>query len=248
MRPSFAHSITIVVSLLVAACGSTPSQPPVTTLPPSGSPAPSTPALASASASPSGAPTARPAVWLDAGELREPRNATNVVVLGTGEVLVVGSDHETSWGSSCGASTDGSDSVEIGDPQTGVWEPTTNVPSLRDAPVVVALPDGRALLTGGAAGESIGWSAYSIRPPEHGANDNRSNGPARRTSPGRWRAVHGPNGAGTNACSHYGGALGSPLGRVVSHGTNARGSFPCIFGDACRRPRPDRRRTGEPRE
>jgi hypothetical protein len=81
--------------------------------------------------------------------------------VGKGEVLVVGSDYETSWLFSCGASTDGSDSVEIGDPQTRVWKKTTSMPSLRDEPAVVALPDGRALLTGGAAGENIGWSAYS---------------------------------------------------------------------------------------
>jgi N-acetylneuraminic acid mutarotase len=100
-------------------------------------------------------------VWLHAGDLIQPRNATNVVVVGTGEVLVVGSDYQTSWLSACGASTDGSDSVEIGDPVAGVWEKTSSLPSLRDAPAVVALPDGRALLTGGAAGESIGWSAFS---------------------------------------------------------------------------------------
>jgi len=100
-------------------------------------------------------------VWLHAGDLVEPRNATSVVVVGTGEVLVVGSDYQTSWLSSCGASTDGSDSVEIGDPVAGVWEKTSSLPSRRDEPALVALPDGRALLIGGAAGESIGWSAFS---------------------------------------------------------------------------------------
>jgi N-acetylneuraminic acid mutarotase len=94
-------------------------------------------------------------VWLDAGDLREARNAAHVVVVGTNQMLIVGSD----W--SCGASTNGSDSVEIGDPVTGVWEKTTSLPNLRDAPAVVALPDGRALMTGGAAGEDVGWSAYS---------------------------------------------------------------------------------------
>jgi N-acetylneuraminic acid mutarotase len=100
-------------------------------------------------------------VWLDAGTLREPRNATHAVPVGTGEVLVVGSDYLTSWLSACGASTNGSDSVELGDPVTGAWDTTTSLPSLRDAPVVVGLPDGRALVTGGAAGEDVGWSAYS---------------------------------------------------------------------------------------
>ncbi len=157
----------IIASLMLLACDSavlpngsaTPTQP---------SPAPSTASAApapspSSSPTPSGSvtPAAKAAVWLDAGDLREPRNATNVVVVGTSKVLVVGSDYETSWRSACGASTDGSDAVEIGDPETGVWETTANLPSLRDQPAVVALPDGRALVTGGAAGENIGWSAYS---------------------------------------------------------------------------------------
>jgi hypothetical protein len=77
-------------------------------------------------------------MWLDAGHLREPRNATHVVIVGKGKVLVVGSDYETSWLSARGASTDGSDSVEVGDPKTGKWEKTTKVPSLRDEPTVVA--------------------------------------------------------------------------------------------------------------
>jgi len=124
---------------------------------------------ATSSVGPSGPPspgmstetTGETGQWLSAGELREPRNATNAVVLGTGEVLVVGSDYETSWRSACGASTNGSDSVEVGDPRTGVWEWADSLSSLRDSPSVLALPDGRALMTGGAAGEDVGWSAYS---------------------------------------------------------------------------------------
>ena len=128
-----------------------PSTQPSPTLEPSSAPAPS----------PSVAPSAQAGSWLDAGNLREARNATNVALLANGEVLVVGSDYETSWRSACGASTDGSDAVEIGDPSTGTWEKTTDLPNLRDAPAVAALPDGRALMTGGAAGEGIGWSAFS---------------------------------------------------------------------------------------
>lgn len=100
-------------------------------------------------------------MWLDAGDLNEARNATHAVLVGTDEVLVVGSDYLTSWLSACGASTNGSDSVELGDPTTGAWEKTTGLPSLRDEPAVISLSDGRALLTGGAAGEDVGWSAYS---------------------------------------------------------------------------------------
>ena len=155
----------IVTCLFVVACSSfaspgpsavsTPSQPSET------SPTAAAPNEPSPSVSVAPQPTADAGTWLVAGELVEPRNATSAVALGTGEVLVVGSDYQTSWMSACGASTDGSDSVEIGDPLTGVWERTTSLPRLRDAPAVVALPDGKALLTGGAAGESIGWSANS---------------------------------------------------------------------------------------
>ncbi len=104
---------------------------------------------------------ADPSVWVDAGTLHEPRNATSAVALGNGKVLLVGSDFQTSWLASCGASTDGSDSVEIGDPLTGEWSATARLPSLRDQPSVVALRNGQALMTGGAAGERIGWSAFS---------------------------------------------------------------------------------------
>lgn len=143
----------VIVGLLVAACSSTASPAPVMTPTPSGP---------TASAPASVAPTrVEAAVWLDAGDLVEPRNAANVVMVRTGEVLVVGSDWMTTWLATCGTATSGSDSVEIGDPQAGVWEKTTSLPSRREAPVLVALPDGRALLTGGMTGEDGGPAAYS---------------------------------------------------------------------------------------
>ncbi len=160
-RPAAHRQLTLAVvsALCVAIAGCTsadlpsarPSAPASATVGPTVIPSPST----------SVEPTSGVGEWLPAGTLVEPRDATSVVVLGNGEVLIVGSDYQTSWLSACGASTNGSDSVEIGDPSTGTWEKTTSLPSLRDAPAVVALPDGRALVTGGAAGESIGWSAYS---------------------------------------------------------------------------------------
>lgn len=163
--PRIILTVGIIVSLSFAGCNSAvvpsassiPGQPTPSASNAASAPGPSVPPSPTDSVAP--APDA--GEWVLAGELREPRNATNVVVVGAGKVLVVGSDYETSWLSACGASTDGSDSVEVGDPEAGVWEGTTSLPSLRDAPVVVALPDGRALLTGGAAGEEIGWSAYS---------------------------------------------------------------------------------------
>jgi N-acetylneuraminic acid mutarotase len=96
-----------------------------------------------------------------AGDLREARNATSVVIVGTDDVLVVGSDYETSWLSACGAATGGSDSVEIGDPAARKWRKTASLPTPREAPAVVGLRDGRALVTGGERGENEGNVSYS---------------------------------------------------------------------------------------
>ena len=159
-----APAIGIIVSLS-AGCVSGVVPTPSTTPAQSTESTPTATTSASASGEPgpseSVAPPVDASVWLPAGDLGEARNTTNLALLGTGEVLVVGSDYGTSWGSACGASTDGSDSVEIGDPKAGVWKKTTSLPDLRDRPTVVGLPDGRALMTGGASGESLGWSAYS---------------------------------------------------------------------------------------
>jgi N-acetylneuraminic acid mutarotase len=166
MRKSPLITATLVVALILGACSTIPI--PTATSSASGQPAPSTasPTLSSSqpgSPTPSESlvPTAKAAVWLDAGDLREARNTTNVVVLGTGEVLVVGSDYLTSWQSACGAATNGSDSVEIGDPETGTWEQTASLTSPREDPAVVGLPDGRALMTGGRRGENLPSAAFS---------------------------------------------------------------------------------------
>jgi N-acetylneuraminic acid mutarotase len=100
-------------------------------------------------------PTSREAVWTPAGELREARSRTHAVLLGSGEVLVVGSDNI------CEAATAGSDSVEIGEPEAGTWKRGRRLPKPHDRPVLVALPDGRALLTGGLTGEDDGPLAFS---------------------------------------------------------------------------------------
>jgi N-acetylneuraminic acid mutarotase len=158
--------LTIIASVALLGCGgaagpersSTRTQRPAE---PSALPSPTSGPSSAPAPSQSVAPAAQAGTWLDAGKLHEARNATNVALLTTGQILVVGSDYETSWRFSCGASTNGSDAVEIGDPSTGTWQKATDLPNLRDDPAIAALPDGRALMTGGAAGENIGWSAFS---------------------------------------------------------------------------------------
>jgi N-acetylneuraminic acid mutarotase len=164
----FLVALEIIVSLSFLGCATSvvplASSAPVRT---AGS-NPTEPAPASVAGQPGGPSPSRAvpapsdaAVWLGPGSLREARNATNVVLLGTGELLVVGSDYQTSWLSACGAATSGSDSVEIGNPKAKVWKKTTSLTSRREAPALVALGDGRALLTGGETGENDGNVAYS---------------------------------------------------------------------------------------
>src|SRR5437773_5465037 len=102
MRSRFSQvsSLGILVSLFLVGCNSAvvPSPSSTPAQPTGSNPTASTPSSASGQSlapTPSrsaAAPPGKPAVWLDAGHLREPRNATHVVVVGKGEVLVVGSD------------------------------------------------------------------------------------------------------------------------------------------------------------
>jgi N-acetylneuraminic acid mutarotase len=161
-------SAIIVVSMIGTGCGTavvpTPSPTSMAAAPspsPSTTPAPASTPSDPPSARPSAPPSATDARWLEAGDLREARNATNVVIVGTDGVLVVGSDYQTSWLSACGAATNGSDSVEISDPVSKDWVKSASLPTPREAPAVVGLRDGRALVIGGERGENEGNVSYS---------------------------------------------------------------------------------------
>ena len=92
---------------------------------------------------------------MKAGKFNDFRVVTRLALLRTGEVLVVGADNV------CGVASDGSDTAEIGDPVARNWHPTARLPSRRQGPVLVALADGRALVTGGMNGENEGAIAKS---------------------------------------------------------------------------------------
>ena len=152
--------VVILAGLALAACGTTPAVPSPTTSdgpspPAQGSATPAASIPASPAASVTATPVGTKAAWLPAGDLREARSSTHVALLGTGEVLVVGSDNV------CAPASGGSDSVEIGDARSGRWETTASLSKPREGPVVVPLRDGRALMTGGLTGEEDGPSAYS---------------------------------------------------------------------------------------
>lgn len=164
LRHSFV--VPLLVCLTLGACDRaavpSASAPPSPLTPlPTTSPDPGSTQFGSPVPSQSPAPSDEAGGWHTAGHLQEARNATNVVVVGTGDVLVVGSDYQTSWLSACGAATNGSDSVEIGDPSAQTWEKTDSLSAPREAPVVVALRDGQTLMTGGQRGENFEPAAFS---------------------------------------------------------------------------------------
>jgi hypothetical protein len=159
------RSVVLIGALILAGCGAArpvpelpsgqadvSSSPDHTSSSPSASTAPKT-------AAPPQVPTTRPSPtpdrWLAAGELNDFRVVTHLALLGTGHVLVVGADNV------CGVTSEGSDTAEIGDPAVGSWHMTARLPSRRQGSALVALADGRALVTAGMNGESEGAIAKS---------------------------------------------------------------------------------------
>jgi len=179
MRPSLSpFTTTIAVALLVAACTSSTSPAAVATPLASGPPgstsatapvdspastASPSPSRASGSTSPAASPWTSPSVfdgsWLPAGELLLGRSQTHVALVGVDEVMVVGSDNICSPGDAW----DESVAAEVGDPLEQVWMEAASLPSPRDRFAIAALPNGRALVTGGTTsqGGEIGPRSYS---------------------------------------------------------------------------------------
>ena len=169
MRPSLSRFTTmILVALLAAACTSSTSPAAVATPLASGPPgstsatAPVDSPASTTSPSPSqasGSTSPADGSWLPAGELLLGRSQTHVVQLGDDTVLVVGFDNICSPG----AAWDESVATEVGDPLEQVWMEAANLPSPRDRFAIAALPDGRALVTGGTTsqGGEIGPRSYS---------------------------------------------------------------------------------------
>jgi len=147
--------VLLTVVGLVAACATGASTSPSASMGAgqSASLAPST--LPSALPSATARPTPVADAWVRAGVLTDDRVVPHLALLGTGEVLVVGADNV------CEVASDGSDSAEVGDPLAGEWSMTARLPSRRVGPVVVALADGRALVTAGMTGENEGAIAKS---------------------------------------------------------------------------------------
>jgi hypothetical protein len=156
----FAKGLGILVSVTLVGCATTvdrASSVPSIASSPASSPSPPQPSGDAVPESPLATAIAggRKAAWLNAGKLHEARNRAHVVIVAKGKVLVVGSDNV------CMPASGGSDSVELGDPMTIRWKKVASLRSPREGPALVALHDGRALVTGGSTGEEAGPASYS---------------------------------------------------------------------------------------
>jgi serpin B len=141
----------LVVTIAVAACGTTVAPTPSALPGQSASPGPS--------ASPPPTPVPDGSRWDIAGALELGRASTHAVVLSDGRVLVVGNDNICTPG----GAWDESVQAEVFDPSTGTWSATGSLNAPRTDFVAVALTDGRVLVTGGltSVDNPLGEVAYS---------------------------------------------------------------------------------------
>lgn len=147
-----------VLALLVAACGQVAQSPSPTgtstTLPrllPAASPV-STPAPTSPSPPPTG--------WQRAGSMVFPRLGFRSALLGDGTIVVVGNE-------GCylaGEPTD-SERAEVYDPAADRWSEVGALNKQRDAPALVPLLDGGAMVLGGSNDQSQPFSSTKIYSP-----------------------------------------------------------------------------------
>ncbi len=155
----------ILAAVLAAGCqgaGPASSVPSASDASPSAVvPSPSA-ALSSSSPGTSATPIPAGGKWIEAGEMQVARTAPHLVLLGDGRVLAVGDDApELEGGAFCYASDD-TVTAELWDPATGRWTATASLATPRALEVAVPLPDGRALVTGGATGPKKGADPWVI--------------------------------------------------------------------------------------
>jgi N-acetylneuraminic acid mutarotase len=98
--------------------------------------------------------------WTPVGLMAEARTGHAAVVLGTGQVLVVGGAVPTGEGERAVAS------CELYDPETQTWTPTGDLAVARKGHQATLLPDGRVLVTGGDAVPAIPYRVESLATAE----------------------------------------------------------------------------------
>ncbi len=96
---------------------------------------------------------------MKAGRFSSPRQDTQLALLGNGQVLAAG-DEPT-----CGIEAGPSDTAELWRPRTGSWRRTDSMPSTRTLTQLIALTDGRAMVTGGANRDYVAKSSTAVYDP-----------------------------------------------------------------------------------
>jgi hypothetical protein len=150
----------VVIAIVVAACtpASNVGRSPSTSTPsPSPNDIPSPKGSAAPTSEPS--PTALTG-WQQAAPMVHPRSIFRAVVLTDGAVLAVGDDD-------CGAfgAVAGSERAEIYDPSADRWVEVGSLNKPRDGLMLVALPDGAAMVLGGSNQEEESFSSTKIYAP-----------------------------------------------------------------------------------
>jgi hypothetical protein len=162
--------LAIAVAFFISGCTTTQAtQTPAPSTPAGGA----TPAAEESAASPgpvvSSGPGATPqaAQWVSAGTMNLARSLPHAILLSTGEVLVVGEDAACEGEGLYG----GTKSVyaELYHPSTNSWTNTGSLNAPRAYFASAALPNGRALVTGGVNGDGVSYSSTKIYDVSTGA-------------------------------------------------------------------------------
>lgn len=154
-------SLLAEASVTTGARSMTPSPAPSPTPSPAPSPTPSPIPSTSEAASPlSATAVPHPDRWVKAGAFTTGRKDTQLALLGSGQVLAAGDEH------TCGVESGPTDSAELWHPRRSRWTKTDRLPSARTMTTLVALTDGRALVTGGANCDYVAKSSTAVYDPE----------------------------------------------------------------------------------
>jgi hypothetical protein len=152
--------ILLVVALVAACGGPTPTSPPSSSVPPTTAGPSSSPTI-----QPSTSPSSSPAVRVErAAPMLRARTGFDSVVLGDGSVLAVGDDV------AClpGPAEPGSERAERYDPVTDTWTEAESLNKPRKTFATVRLADGRALVIGGLNPEEVSYSSTKLFDPATG--------------------------------------------------------------------------------
>jgi len=151
MRSPQSRAFAALTTTIALIAGCNPSTLTTSPTSPTGTGSPSAPSSAGSTIEPSATATSSGPHWEPAGVMTAARVNSQAVVLGDGRVLVL--SHVSNEG------------AELWDPGTGTWQATATLNKPRGSFVLVALRDGRALVTGGLNDTEESYSSTYVFEP-----------------------------------------------------------------------------------